>query len=114
MEQSKNTTEKKDEPKAIAFAEFLKNTPPMTLKKVSGLATYGSGTSLNVNTPTLMLYCSSHICNGARLFDFFDNTGDVYGNHASHTFLLEYRCRHCKLNKKIYSIYAYNANTYVV
>ncbi len=111
MEQQKNTTDKKDEPKSVAFAEFLKNTPPIKLKKVSGLAKYGIGTGLNVNTPSLLLYCSGRICNGIHLFDYFGSEGNIYDNTASHTFLLKYQCRHCKLNKKFYSIFAYNANT---
>lgn len=110
MEQSENTTEKKDEPKAVTFANFLKNTPPMKFKKVSGLAEYSTGTGPNINTPSLLLYCSGRICNGIHLFDYFGREGNIYESHNSHTFLLKYRCRHCQLNKKFYSIFAFNAN----
>jgi hypothetical protein len=119
MRQKKDTTKKKDEPKAITFAEFLKNTPPQKIQKVIDLCIIdkshediilGGFTSsmipLNINTPPIKLYCRHVSCNGNRNYEFVNKEGDIHSNDIRHKFILEYHCRDCRQGLKIYSIFA--------
>ncbi len=118
MGQKKDTTKKKDEPKAITFAEFLKNTPPQKIQKVIDLCIIdkshedsihgGFNTSVffDINTPPIKLYCRHVSCNGNRNYEFVNKEGDIHSNDIRHKFILEYHCRDCRQGLKIYSIFA--------
>ena len=90
----------------IKFADFLMSTPPYTVKMINDLFSGG-----NISTPTLKLYCDSDECDGLRFFDFKDKTGYPEDDKWEPCFL-EYYCRHCRKNRKVYSLWILKKGAY--
>lgn len=87
------------EEKVVEWSSFLESTPPNTPHRIPDLQ---SG-DYNLEIPDLMLYCTSEICNGERVFTSSSRHSKVDDSVWTEKFL-HYVCRNCHRTNKIYAV----------
>ena len=92
------------EPKPRDWAEFLATAPPDSSSEISNLwLSYGS--TFQVQTPDVFLYCDSEECAGPRFFERESGTLYLKPNEWDFDFL-HYRCRNCRKKGKAFALAA--------
>lgn len=87
------------EEKVVEWNSFLESTPPNSPHRILDLQLE----DYNLQIPALMLYCTSDICNGERVFTSRSTHGQVSDSSWTYKFLY-YVCRNCHKTKKIYAV----------
>ncbi len=87
------------EEKVVEWSFFLESTPPNTPHRILDL----QPEDYNLQIPDLMLYCTSEICNGERVFTSSSRHGQVKDSVWAEKFLY-YVCRNCHKTNKIYAV----------
>jgi hypothetical protein len=89
----------------LSFAEFLANSPPGTLARLTDLARRRYQNANEVVLPDLTISCSNPICGGIRQFRPKERRQAV-GDDEPHVFC-NFVCRNCEQEKKAYALVLY-------
>jgi hypothetical protein len=109
QQSSSAQTEAAPEPEAITFAEFLESVPPSQARKVTGLweqtVQRSGSTYVELQTPQLLLHCTSDTCNGLRFFRYLTGI-KVFPSDSNKEFstFITYLCSNCRRTRKFYSL----------
>jgi hypothetical protein len=103
---------KKPEAVPITFAEFLESTGSSQPMQVTGLWERTSAGPARLQTmlltPQLLLHCTNDICNGPRIFRYFDG-GKDFGEAQTLSAFVTYRCANCIRTTKVFALHARRA-----
>jgi hypothetical protein len=98
------TAENSGQPEAIAFADFLEGIPPSRTKLIADLFE-PERHFFNLNTPQLLLHCTSEICNGPRAHRRVGEEPSVYKEEPTKNVFLTYICSNCRTKHKLFSLH---------
>jgi hypothetical protein len=87
------------EEKTVEWRSFLESIPPNSPHRIADL----QKDDYALQIPNLMLYCTSDICNGERVFTSSSVHGQVSDSSWTEKFL-HYVCRNCHKSRKTYAI----------
>ena len=102
-------TENTEEPKGIAFSEFLETMPPSSHTQIRDL-TGSVRTNIHMSlehfmllTPEIQLHCSHDACNGTRFFRCIGNPSRKIDESWTDLYLT-YLCSNCRKTTKKFSL----------
>lgn len=101
--------EQVDSEEKTFWPEFLVKSPPneITLIRHLGIKKISQGFStIKLYLPELKLFCNHEDCNGYRFFECRDYSQGLKAGKFVNIFL-EYRCKNCDSEPKLYAIIAY-------
>jgi hypothetical protein len=101
--------EVKQEEEAIPFAEFLENTPPSTLTKITELVNEvysGPYSDYKLVFPEIQLHCPDDACNGTRFFRCTTKNRPAIPEKTYNFIYISYICSNCQKTEKTFSLAA--------
>jgi hypothetical protein len=99
MTDEQEPTDHEQEETVVEWSTFLESVPPNSPHRIADL----QPEDYNLSIPDLMLYCTSDICNGERVFTSRSPSGRVSDSSWAQKFLY-YLCRNCHKTQKIYAV----------
>jgi hypothetical protein len=87
----------------MRFAEFLESVPPSQQRLIADLGSPRNSTSAELNTPQLVLHCTSEMCNGPRAHRRIGDPQYLQDGKAKNLFVT-YICSNCRTRHKIFSL----------
>jgi hypothetical protein len=106
VEEEKDDSESGKEEDAIAWEDFLTNSPPGSTKKVVSFVSFDFHSSpprASLATPDLYLHCNRESCDGSRYFAYKGSGVTIYQNEIEYE-ILHYVCKNCESTKKTFAL----------